>query len=94
MSRCCQGSSCDCFEEGYDKGLEDAEDDIDAFNVAIDKSIACLNEDAHIWPRNGEFVARINIDLPEGVGRTEKEAMGDLVLQLIERGLTLVAMRR
>ena len=93
MSSCCQGSSCDCYEEGYDDGERNAENDIDGYNLLLEKSALTLNE-VKVWPRDGGFVARVSILFPEGNGKTEKEAIGDLVFNLIAAGYTICAMRR
>jgi len=91
---CCQGSDCDCYEEGFDDGRNNAENDLDTYNLCLDKSVVNIADDVKVWRLGDGWIARIHIDLPHGIGSTEKEAMGDLISKLIEAKLTLVAMRR
>ena len=90
---CCQGNDCDCYENGYEDGIVHANNNIDGFDCAIDQSIVNFNE-VKVLPISGGYVARIHINIPQGYGKTEKEAIGDLVQKLIECKLTVVAMSR
>lgn len=84
MSGCCAGPNCDCYEEGFEDGQREFEKDFDYFNAAKDHSDFHFDQ-IRTYPFKGMWIARIHIDLPEGVGGSEKEAIGDLIVKLSKR---------
>lgn len=86
MSRCCAGQDCDCYVDGYDDGQREYVHDFDYIGNAKSHSVFNFNEikTYPICPEtSGWFwIARIDINLPEGRGNTETEAIGDLLIKL------------
>ncbi len=82
----CKNCNCDCYQNGYDKGFDDGLEDIvtpSLEEVLEDNRASSITNLLRTTPIATGCIANMGIDFPYGEGKTEKEAIGDLLQKLI-----------